>query len=540
VFLLSGNNTYSGGTTVSAGTLRLSGNGTLGTGTISISGGTLDMGGKSLANTFGSLTDGTLANGTLTNNGGNYDLQSGTVSAILAGTNGVNKTGSGTVTLSGSNSYTGITTISAGNLSISSVSALGSTSGVNLANATTLTYNGTADSLDRAITVTSGTGTIRNSGSGLLTLSGSLTKNGSTLTLTGGNGGISVSGAIGGSNANSDLIIDGGSVNLTGTNTYNGPTSIINGATLNASVANALPTQNGRSAISIDATGTGSSTLALGASQSIASLTGNASSNVTLGSNTLTVGTTGNTTTYAGRITGASNSAFVKDGESTQVLSGNNTGFTGTTTINSGTLQANSANALGGTSSINVTGGSFLVTAENAVNSSAAINLGGGTLAVSGNFNQNVGALTLSADSIIDLNGFSGILRFSGLSWASGASSATLAIWNWSGTTEWGTKVNDWQNPSQVVFANNANLTAENLAKISFYSGGNNSGFVGNAFAQTFSESGFSGSQIIAVPEPETWATAFLLLLAGFWWIWRERQTAKEQKAQDKCRNLVA
>ena len=422
----------------------------------------------------------------------------------------MNKTGSGTVTLSGSNSYTGITTISAGNLSISSVSALGSTSGVNLANATTLIYNGTAASLDRAITVTSGTGTIRNSGSGLLTLSGSLTKDGTTLTLAGGSSGITVSGAIGGSSANSDLIIDGGSVTLASANSYNGPTSIINGATLTASAINALPTANGRTAISIDATGTGSSRLVLGASQSIASLSGAASSNVTLGSNTLTVGTSSGSTTFAGRITG--NGSLVKDDASTQVLTGNNTAFTGTTTVNGGTLNAAAAGALGNSTVIDVNGGSFLVTAENALKSSAAINLGGGTLAVSGNFNQNVGALTLSADSIIDLDGFSGILRFSGLSWASTSPNAKLAIWNWSGTTEWGTKVNDWQNPSQVVFANNANLTAENLAKISFYSGGNNSGFVGNAFTQTFSESGFEGHQIIAVPETETYFYAAALL----------------------------
>jgi hypothetical protein len=146
------------------------------------------------------------------------------------------------------------------------------------------------------------------------------------------------------------------------------------------------------------------------------------------------------------------------------------------------------------------------------VNSSANINLGGGTLAVSGDFNQNVGALTLSADSVIDLEGFSGILRFGGLSWANTSPNATLAIWNWSGTTVWGTQVNDWQNPSQVVFANDANLTAENLAKISFYSG-SGSGFIGTAFEQGFAISGFTGTQIIPVPEPETWVTAVLLLL---------------------------
>ena len=504
---LSDNNTYNGATTVAGGTLLLTGNGTLGTSEISISGGTLDMGGKSLSNNFGSLTGGTLSNGTLTNNGGNYGLQSGAVSANLAGTNGLSKTSSSTLTLTGSNTYTGATTISAGNLSISSVSALGSTSGVNLANATTLIYNGSASTLDRDISVTGttgSTGTIRNSGTGLLTLSGALSKNGTTLTLAGGSNGITVSGVISGSAANSDLVIDGGTTTLANANDYNGPTFIINSGTLNANAAGALPTST-LSAVTIN----GSSTLALGASQSIASLTGAASSNVTLGANALTLGTTSGNTTYAGRITGSSSSALVKDGASTQVLTGNNSGFTGTTTVNSGTLQAAATGALGNSTVINVNGGSFLVTAENAVNDTAAINLGGGRMAVSGTFNESVGLLTLSANSTIDFSGFVGTLRFSGIgSWASGAN---LAIWNWSGRTQYGTDYGTYPNSSNLVFTNNSTLTS-NLANISFYSDSGNS-FVGNAFEQGFTGAG-GGTEIIAVPEPETYLTVILLLVS--------------------------
>jgi autotransporter-associated beta strand protein len=507
---LSANNTISGTTTVADGTLILSGNGTLGTSTITITGGTLDMGGKSLTNTFTGLTGGTLANGTITNNGGNYAFQNGTVSAILAGTNGLTKTGSGTTTLTASNTYSGATTISAGNLSINALDALGSTSAINIGNTGALIYNGAAGNLTRDISVTSGTGTIRNSGSGLLTLSGALSKNGTTLTLAGGSNGITVSGVVSGSSANSDLVIDGGTTTLANANTYNGPTSIINGATLNANVTNALPTANGRSAISIDTTGTGSSTLALGASQSVASLTGAASSNVTLGANTLTLGTTSGNTTYAGRITGASNSALVKDGASTQVLTGDNSGFTGSTTVNSGTLQAAAAGAMGNSTVINVTGGSFLVTAANAVSDSTNINLDGGRMAVSGTFNETVGALTLSANSTIDFAGFSGVLRFSGVgSWAP---SANLSIWNWSGTTYWGTQVNNYQTPSNLVFTTVNSTLTSNLANISFYSDNGNS-FVGSGFEV----SGFAGggSEIIAVPEPETYLTGILLLLGA-------------------------
>jgi hypothetical protein len=65
-----------------------------------------------------------------------------------------------------------------------------------------------------------------------------------------------------------------------------------------------------------------------------------------------------------------------------------------------------------------------------------------------------------------------------------------------------------------VVFTSDANLTPENLAKISFYSG-NGIGFVGNAFERSFTQTGFAtGTEIIAVREPETYLTA-ICLLAG-------------------------
>ena len=242
-------------------------------------------------------------------------------------------------------------------------------------------------------------------------------------------------------------------------------------------------------------------TPALGASQSVASLSGTIGSSVNLNANTLTINGSA-TTTYSGGISGTGN--LVKNGSGTQTLAGATT-HTGATTVNSGTLTA-AANALGNSMVINVNGGSFLVTAENAVNDNAAITLGGGRMAVSGNFNESVGLLTLSANSTIDFSGFGGTLRFGGIgSWASGA---TLAIWNWSGTTQYGTQINNYANPSNIVFTDNSNLTS-NLANISFYSDSGSS-FVGNGFEQGFSPGG--GTEIIAVPEPEALFYAAALL----------------------------
>ena len=124
--VLTGANTYSGGTTVDAGTLILDGNNRLSTdGAITISGGILDLGGYSQSTSGAvSFEGGTVQNGTIVKSGADYDGQAGTVSAVLAGSVGLTKTGSGTLTLSGANTYTGGTTIDAGTLAIGSAGSL--------------------------------------------------------------------------------------------------------------------------------------------------------------------------------------------------------------------------------------------------------------------------------------------------------------------------------------------------------------------------------------------------------------------------------
>jgi autotransporter-associated beta strand protein len=184
--------------------LILSGNGTLGTSTITITGGTLDMGGKSLTNTITSLTGGTLANGTITNNGGNYAFQNGTVSAILAGTNGLTKAGNGTITLTASNTYTGATTISSGTLQLGDGNATGS-----LSSSSAITNNGTlfinrsnavTQGTDFSSAAITGTGSFIQAGSGTTTLNAANTYTGTTTvsagTLALGSGGSIASGSI--------------------------------------------------------------------------------------------------------------------------------------------------------------------------------------------------------------------------------------------------------------------------------------------------------------------------------------------------------
>ena len=132
--LLSGVNTHTGGTNVSAGTLRLGASERLAnTGALTVSGGTFDL--QTYNETVGAVT---LASGAITGTGtatltaSSYALQSGSASAILAGSGAVTKTTSGTVTLTGANTLSGSTTVSGGNVTLAAASgsALGSTSSV--------------------------------------------------------------------------------------------------------------------------------------------------------------------------------------------------------------------------------------------------------------------------------------------------------------------------------------------------------------------------------------------------------------------------
>jgi len=119
---LSAANTYSGGTAVNGGTLSLSGSGTLGAiaaSTAVNTGGTLDLGATAQTQNGGvTLAGGTIQNGTLSSSA-TFDVQSGSASAALAGAGLLTKSTAGTATLSGTDTYTGATTVNSGTLSVS-------------------------------------------------------------------------------------------------------------------------------------------------------------------------------------------------------------------------------------------------------------------------------------------------------------------------------------------------------------------------------------------------------------------------------------
>ena len=127
---LAGLNTYTGGTIINGGTLKLGGTGNIltDTGAVTIGGGTFDINAANESVGVVALNSGNIINSgvdqTRALTGSSYNVKSGTVSAVLGGssitlTKNTDGSGSGgTVTLTGVNTYTGDTTVNAGTLKV--------------------------------------------------------------------------------------------------------------------------------------------------------------------------------------------------------------------------------------------------------------------------------------------------------------------------------------------------------------------------------------------------------------------------------------
>jgi autotransporter-associated beta strand protein len=141
---LSGINTYTGGTRIDNGTLTL-GHATdtlANTGAVNVNGGTLALGTNSDTVGAVTLTSGSITSSTGVLTGSSYGVQSGSVSARLGGTGiALTKTTAGTVTLTGTNSYTGATAVNAGTLQVSGSGSINTTSAINVAAGATFSYN---------------------------------------------------------------------------------------------------------------------------------------------------------------------------------------------------------------------------------------------------------------------------------------------------------------------------------------------------------------------------------------------------------------
>ncbi|MEI8037425.1 MAG: autotransporter-associated beta strand repeat-containing protein, partial [Verrucomicrobiota bacterium] len=180
-------NTYSGTTKISGGSTLVLGSATaLGSSTLDYTnsyGGTLSFGTQTAVTLGGlmgdqnlALTNASAAAVALTVGGNQLDT---TYSGSLSGSgSSVTKTGVGALTLTGTNSYTGGTTVTTGTLKGNSASLQG-----NVTNNSALVFDqGTAGTYAGAL---SGTGTLAKTGSGALTVNGTNTNTGTT-TITNG------------------------------------------------------------------------------------------------------------------------------------------------------------------------------------------------------------------------------------------------------------------------------------------------------------------------------------------------------------------
>jgi autotransporter-associated beta strand protein len=189
--ILTGTNSYSGGTTVTGGLINFMAGG-LGTGTITVNGAGLQW-------AAGNTSDISTQLAAIGSGGATFDTNGNNVSfaTTLTGSGGLTKAGSGTLTLAGA-TYTGATNVNGGTLQAGAANVFASSSAVTVASGATLAFNGfnqTLASLAGAGSVTMGAGSMAVGGnnastifSGTISGSGGVTKNGTgALTLSGAN-----------------------------------------------------------------------------------------------------------------------------------------------------------------------------------------------------------------------------------------------------------------------------------------------------------------------------------------------------------------
>ncbi len=481
---LSGANTFTGVTTVSAGTIEVqnaTGLGTNAAGTTVSSGATLSFGGSTFTSSEG-LTlagQGVGGNGALRNLNadhtlsGNIALSAESYIGVAAGTNltasgvvsgtgfGLTKLDTGTLVLSGINTYTGTTAISAGTVQLSGAGTLGTSAApTTISNGATLALSSLSGSSAENITVTgagvSGAGAIQ-SIAGSNTISGNITTTGDTTIGVSAGSSLTASGNITG---NYSVVKTGaGALTLSGTaNAYTGTTTLRNGnltVTTNAPVSANGSLGNSGSTVQLGDSGTGTS-------DNLALLIGNATGGVSIdrsisvngqnSSGTTTLGGTntsgtntfngnigfgrdatviaaaGGTVAFTGDLAGsAALTAGSAGNTGTVILSGSNS-LTGATTVAYGTLVAASSGALGTTdgattvnsgATLGLQGNITVPSGEGLTLSGTGVSNNGALRNLSGD-NSVAGPITLAADTTVGMT--AGNLTLAGAIGESGGS----------------------------------------------------------------------------------------------------------------------
>ena len=436
---LSGNNLYSGNTSVNVGTIKLGSNDGLGatSGTTTIASGALvDLSGFATAEPF--TVSGSLVNtsGTASTASGNISLStaaifggtgSATASGVVSGSGTFSKTGTGTWTLSGINTYSGSTTVSAGTLRFDNNDALGSTSATTIASGALLDLNGYT--LSKPITLS---GSLVNNGVTAATASAAITL--TTAGILGGTGEATASGII---SSTGTLSKTGtGSWTLSGSNTYSGTTTV-SGGTLKlgnnlALGTTAATTISSGAILDLNGYSTTEPFTIIGSLVNNSSTAAGTSGAITL-SGAAIIGGSGDVTA-SGVISGTG--TLEKKDAGVWYLTGTNT-YSGATTVTGGTFKLGNNAALGTTASTTIRSGAFVdlnghTTAEIFVISGSLLN--NSTTAATAS-----GTISLSTAAIFGGSGnatISGVISSTGTLTKSGAGTWTLTATNtYSGAT---------------------------------------------------------------------------------------------------------
>ncbi|MFT7883634.1 fibronectin-binding autotransporter adhesin ShdA [Salmonella enterica subsp. enterica serovar Enteritidis] len=461
--IVTGDNTYSGGTTISGGTLTADHADSLGTGAVANSG-VLQVGEGELENTLsgsgslvktgtGELTlsgdntysgGTTITGGTLTadhadslgsgdiDNSGVLKVGEGDLENTLSGSGSLVKTGTGELTLSGGNDYSGGTTIIGGTLTADHADSLGTGA---VANSGVLQVG--EGELENTL---SGSGSLVKTGTGELTLSGDNSYSGGTTIIGGtltadhadllGTGAVANSGVLQVGEGELENTLSGsgslvktgtGELTLSGDNSYSGGTTII-GGTLTAdhadllgtgAVANSGVLQVGEGELENTLSGSGS-LVKTGTGELTLSGDNSYSGGTTIIGGTLTADHADSLGTGAVANSGvlqvgegelentlSGSGSLVKTGTGELTLSGDNS-YSGDTTIADGTLIAANVNALGSGNIDN--SGTLMLDANGAFELANITTHTGATTALAAGSTLDAGQLTQEDGSTLSID----------------------------------------------------------------------------------------------------------------------------------------
>lgn len=544
---LSGANTYSGPTTVSAGVIDMASYQGLGTGALSIGSGA-EVTASFVSGTTATLGNITLAGGTLRrtansatpsvfqNSGNTFSVTS---SSILKDDG---NTAGGSLEIDGVLSVASGVTLTANALNANSKVAFGSTGSINLAPGATI--------------ATTGSGTVAfGVGSGRQVVAQGTDVSESTISL----------GATTTANVNNSLVINGsglGGLRVEGTQARVDSlvtSSLVNnlsgsGGTLTVAYTDpgsytawtAAPSAGTSVKLGFDGAGSydlgtfanqlanwgglvvKGGTVTATANQTFNGVAGSSTFNITGGS----LGFAGTTLKFFGTATltggsidgnvggGSQGTLYIQEGHlhsygttlnnapnitmdvaaATYLVDGSTplSGIGNFTKNGSGTVRLDQSISVIAGKLISVNSGTLLLGASDRIGDSSAMKLAGGTFATGGN-SETLGTLTLSANSTIDLGSGASILSFGDSSARTWTGGTTLVINNWSGSLTGG-------GTDQIYFGSNSNsLTSAQLAQIVFHDPfGPGSGDIPAIFLPS--------GEIVPIPEPGTVIAGFALV----------------------------